>query len=275
MSLPNIEDEFEDVLGKAMHGRGLSAGELATRAGISRESCESLLSGEFDESGARRLAQMLDLNADCLLKLANNPSKPEVNFPEGIRLHNTPFPVRGYEAMTINSYSLLPPEESKPGILIDAGSGFASIFAENQEGRASQWSLLLTHTHADHVVHFEGLSRIVAKAYAPVGEPYSDALPIQDGDVLDFAAWRLKAIETPGHSPGGMSYLVEGPSVPIAFVGDALFCYSIGKVNGDYEATLALIRERILSLPGETILCPGHGPPTTVEFEEKHNPFFA
>lgn len=275
MSLPNIEDEFEDVLGKAMHGRSLSAGELATRAGISPENCEALLSGKFDAATARLAARALELNADCLFQLANNPSKPEVNLPEGICLHNTPFPVPGYEAMTINSYSLLPPNHSSGGILIDAGSGFASILAGKQEGAASQWHLLLTHTHADHVVHFKDLSRNVAKAYAPVGEPYSDALPIHHGDQLDFSGWRLKAIETPGHSPGGMSYLVEGPPLPIAFVGDALFCYSIGKVKGDYEATLALIRERILSLPGETILCPGHGPLTTVEFEKKHNPFFA
>lgn len=275
MSLPVIEDEFEDVLGKAMRGMGLSAARLAARAGISPDACEALLSGEYDDSGARSVARVLGLNADCLALLADRPSKPEFTLPEGVRLHNTPFPVPGYEAMTVNSYSLLPPDDSGEGVLIDAGSRFKSILADNSEGEALPWNLLLTHTHADHVIYLKELSRIVKQTYTPAGEPHSDASPIREGEVLHFGPWRVKALETAGHSPGGMSYLLEGAPVPVVFVGDALFCYSIGKVNAGYEAALALIEEKILSLPGETIICPGHGPPTTVAFEKGHNPFFA
>ena len=92
---------------------------------------------------------------------------------------------------------------------------------------------------------------------------------------MNFGPWQLTAIETPGHSPGGMSYLLEGAETPVVFVGDALFCYSIGKVAEAYEFALAQIRRKILNMPEETILCPGHGPLTTVAFERSHNPFFA
>jgi len=200
---------------------------------------------------------------------------PECTLPEGVRLHNTPFPIPGYEAMTVNSYSIQPPEHSGEGILIDAGSSFRSIFGDAPDNGATQWRLILTHTHSDHVIHFSELSQLVAEAHSPANEPYSDALPVRGGDAFDLGPWGLTAMETPGHSPGGMSYLLEGPSTPVAFVGDALFCYSIGKVNAHYDAALTSIREKILGLPTETILCPGHGPPTTVGFEKTHNPFFA
>ncbi|MGE9296459.1 MAG: MBL fold metallo-hydrolase, partial [Puniceicoccales bacterium] len=62
---------------------------------------------------------------------------------------------------------------------------------------------------------------------------------------------------------------------PVAIVGDALFAGSIGGVRANYHGALKMIRERVLSLPGETILCPGHGPITTVAEELQHNPYFA
>jgi len=67
-----------------------------------------------------------------------------------------------------------------------------------------------------------------------------------------------------------------GPDYKVIFVGDALFCYSIGKVAAaNYAAALSCIRHKILSLPPETIICPGHGPITSVAHEREHNPFFA
>lgn len=275
MSLPVIEDEFEDVLGKAMRGQGLSTRELATRAGISPKKCEKLLSGKFDASAACLAAKALNLNADCLVQLAKKPAKPEVQLPEGIRLHNTPFPVPGYAAMTVNSYSIMPPGSSGGGVFIDAGADFESVLKDVDDADYSKWVLFLTHTHSDHVTHFSKLSRKIAQAYAPADEPYMDALPIRSGDIIETGRWQLTAIGTPGHSPGGMSYLLEGPSPPIVFVGDALFCYSVGKVNTGYEAALSVIEDNLLSLPGETLVCPGHGPPTTVAFERQYNPFFA
>ena len=80
---------------------------------------------------------------------------------------------------------------------------------------------------------------------------------------------------TSGHSPGGMTYVVMGLERPIAVVGDSLFAGSMGGGNVSYEDAIRNNREKILNLPDETIVCPGHGPLTTVGKEKRENPFFA
>lgn len=270
-----IEDNFEDVLGKAVRGLGLSVGEVAAGAGVGVPVFETLLAGRCEVSALRRVAGVLRLNADCLLRLATQPAVPTVVLPEGIVWHNTPFPVPGYEEMTVNSYSLVPPGQNEAGCLVDAGAAYKTIREERGGAMPSEWRLLLTHTHADHVVQYEALSGIVASSYAPAGEPCRGSTPVSAGEVIEVGPWRLQALSTPGHSPDGMSYLLEGANTPVLFVGDAVFCYSIGKIRENYREALARIREKILRLPGETILCPGHGPLTTVAFEKAHNPFFA
>jgi glyoxylase-like metal-dependent hydrolase (beta-lactamase superfamily II) len=274
-SAPMIEDNFEDVLGKAMRGLNLDAEVVAKRAGLASAVARQLLSGQFDESAIRRIAPVLNLNGESLVQLANNAVSPSIYLPAGITRHNTAFPVPGYEEMTVNSYSLAPPGQSDEGCLVDAGATFESICRERGEAIASNWKLFLTHTHADHIPNYDELSQIASNTYAPVREPYRDAQTVREGEIFNLGSWQLTAIETPGHSPGGMSYLLKGAETPVVFVGDALFCYSIGKVAEGYDSALALIRRKILSMPGETILCPGHGPLTTVDFERKYNPFFA
>src|SRR6266545_1259477 len=78
-----------------------------------------------------------------------------------------------------------------------------------------------------------------------------------------------------GHSQGGMTYVVAGLARPVAIVGDSLFAGSMGGGNVSYADALRNNLEKILTLPDETIICPGHGPMTTVGEEKQHNPFFA
>ena len=81
---------------------------------------------------------------------------------------------------------------------------------------------------------------------------------------------------TPGHSPGGTTYVVTGLEPGLAVVGDAMFAASMGGVAPEkYAAALKANRAHILSLPEDTVICPGHGPLTTVGLEAKHNPFYA
>src|SRR5437867_1453712 len=92
--------------------------------------------------------------------------------------------------------------------------------------------------------------------------------------------WRRPLIQalirrTWGHSPGGMTYVVTGLARLIAIVGDSLFAGSMGGGNVSYQDALRNNLEKILTLPDETIICPGHGPMTTVGEEKQHNPFFA
>jgi glyoxylase-like metal-dependent hydrolase (beta-lactamase superfamily II) len=274
MTWPVIEDEFHDVLEKAMRGLGLSVEALATRAGLSVDQCRGLLAGRPEAASLARVANELNLHPGCLLRLADAPAAPGIELPEGVCLHNTPFPVPGYEAMTINSYSVAAPGETAEGILIDAGASFDAIIKERKQGEVDHWRLFLTHTHPDHIVHFSPLQSKASEAFAPAGEPYEEAQPVRDGEVFSCGPWKLTALATPGHSPGGTSYFLEGASEPVVFVGDAIFCCSIGKVGTGYPEALSMIREKILGLPENTVICPGHGPPTTVGFEKKNNPFF-
>jgi hydroxyacylglutathione hydrolase len=80
---------------------------------------------------------------------------------------------------------------------------------------------------------------------------------------------------TNGHSPGGTSYVVHGLQHPVAVVGDSLFAGSMGGAPNDYQKALRNNLEKLLSLPEDTLVCPGHGPLTTVANEREHNPFFA
>lgn len=272
-SIP-IEDDFTDVLGKAMRGLDLNAEGLAARSGVRIEIVRDLLSGQIHEASIRHVAKSLGLSADCILELATKPSLPQVELPAGVELHNTAFPVPGYASMTVNSYSIHPSHDEKEACLIDAGSTY-ELLLESSGKLSGKWLLLLTHTHPDHVIHYKKLSWIVTETYTSREEPIGNALFLKEGDAFDINSWKLTAMETPGHSPGGMSYYLEGPDQPVLFVGDAIFCYSIGKVNASYPEALNTIREKILSLPDNTILCPGHGPITSVGFEKSHNPFFA
>lgn len=258
-----------------MRGLGLSLEELAQRIEQPVQNVESLFAGDYAEKCARLVANQLSLSHAGLHELATNPQRPNCRLPDCISLHNSPFPVPGYEEMTVNSYSVWPDKGADAGLLFDAGSRFESIFNNESKFNDTDWHLFLTHTDPDHVVRFNDLAAAVTRSYAPLEEPYKDARLVRGDDVYKFGKLQVTALQTAGHSPGGTSYLLEGAGLPVAFVGDALFCYSIGKVRGEYTSAISQIKKNLLSLPGETILCPGHGPITTVAFELGHNPFFA
>ena len=99
---------------------------------------------------------------------------------------------------------------------------------------------------------------------------------ISHGDIFSFGCFGGGAIHSTGHSPGGTSYVLHGLARPVGIVGDALFCRSRGGVSQvHYTSALEVTRRQILSLPKETILCPGHGPMTTIGWELGRNPFYA
>lgn len=274
--IPAIEDDYLDVLAKAKLGLKLEFEDIAARAHLEPAMVERVFSGQFDPAITAAVAQVLGLNAEKLIQLREGACTPKVVLPEGITLHNTAFPIPGYEEMTVNSYSLIPPGKATSGCIIDAGASLESILSEADEPDPMlDWSLFLTHTHPDHITFYEEISAIASKTYAPLREPHANAIPVKGNDFFSFGLWELRALETPGHSPGGTSYYLTGPEVSVVFVGDAIFCYSAGKVKANYQAALAAIEDEILSLPGETILCSGHGPPSTVAFEKDHNPFFS
>lgn len=99
---------------------------------------------------------------------------------------------------------------------------------------------------------------------------------VDEGDVYSAAGFDLKVRVIPGHSAGHVVYLWENHDPPMVFVGDVIFAGSVGRTDfpdGDFQQLKAGIHGKLFTLPDETILLPGHGPPTTVGEEKRTNPF--
>jgi len=266
-----LEDTAADIIGKAQRGLTIADSELAERAGISAERVRQLRDGEFGEDSIAAVAPILGLDAASLIKLARNEWQPEEIAPiDGLAQFNT-----SYRDMTVNAYLVWDPA-SRTAAAFDTGADCSEMLKRAAVEDLSFTMILLTHAHPDHV---EDLDRLRggtgAPVYVPENEPVNGATIIGAGEEFDLGALSIEARLTSGHSRGGLTYVVTGLSRPIAIVGDSLFAGSMGGGAISYEDALRNNREKILTLPDETIVCPGHGPLTTVGKEKRENPFFA
>ena len=181
-----------------------------------------------------------------------------------------------------------------PGMSSDDGEKELLDFLA-KEGLTPE-AILLTHGHFDHVW---GVERLLAKYPVPVylhpldkeiladggksfrGMPSMKMLrhnfptvDVADGSVVTAGGVSWKVLHTPGHTPGGVCYWSEENSLLLS--GDTLFAGSIGRTDlggGDYDQLMASIKEKLLNLPGETDVSPGHGQPTSIAREGMFNPF--
>jgi hydroxyacylglutathione hydrolase len=97
---------------------------------------------------------------------------------------------------------------------------------------------------------------------------------IEDKVTIEVGGLELRSLYTPGHAPGHIAFYIESEGLLLA--GDALFAGSVGRVDlpgGSMEVLMRSIEERLLTLPDETRVYPGHGPETTIGYERVHNPF--
>jgi glyoxylase-like metal-dependent hydrolase (beta-lactamase superfamily II) len=205
------------------------------------------------------------------------------------------------ESLTVGAFGencyVVGDEASGIGAIIDPGDE-ATRIALAVEGKGLEIErILVTHAHIDHV----GAVAQLAEEYACPVFMHADAeamlktvpqqavmmglrfgkVPAVDGhiaddDVVEIGPLRLRALYTPGHAPGHLAFFVEGEGV--VFAGDALFAGSIGRTDlpgGNTDVLLRSIEEKLMTLPGETRVLPGHGPETTVGHEWATNPFLA
>ena len=183
--------------------------------------------------------------------------------------------------------------ETAGGVLvIDAPEGIAETL--RQRGLTPS-ALLLTHQHFDHVEHAKEVSRMGAPIYAfssyshelildeaaqrwgiPITvEPFEVDHLLEGKSKLEICGLAFELLHVPGHSPDSVVFRL--PDADTAFTGDTVFAGSIGRPDlpgGDYQLLLSGIREKLLTLPNQTRLLPGHGPETTPAQENASNPYF-
>jgi hydroxyacylglutathione hydrolase len=186
-------------------------------------------------------------------------------------------------------------EETSEGAIVDPGDEATRIALAAEQTGLDIGQILVTHAHIDHV----GAVAALADEYAcPVlmhteAEPMLEQLPtqammmglrfgkvptvdhyIEDEEILEVGGLKLRSLYTPGHAPGHLAFYIEGEELLLS--GDALFAGSVGRTDlfgGSMEVLMRSINERLLTLPDQTRVYPGHGPQTTIGTERAHNPF--
>jgi hydroxyacylglutathione hydrolase len=269
MSIP-LEDNFIDIIGKAQRGLGISDSQMADKAGASVAAIRQLRDGRFDRATLDRIAPFLQLDAQALADLAQETFRPNEIHLDGLAQFNTP-----YHDMQVNAYLVWDPT-SKEAVAFDSGADCSAMLQQAGKNGLTIKLTLLTHAHPDHVADLGRLAKATgAPIYLSSREKAPGAQSIEEGARFTVGKLEIESRLTWGHSPGGMTFVVQGLERPVAIVGDSLFAGSMGGGNVSYEDAVRNNLEKILTLPNETVLCPGHGPLTTVGEEKLHNPFFA
>jgi hydroxyacylglutathione hydrolase len=268
-----LEDNFTDVIAKAQRGLKISDEDLAKRAEVSAADLAAVKAGEPIDAVIRRVARHLRLSPDALEALAHKTWYPQQpNFPTGFAAFNSV-----YEDMTVNSY-LVWDARAKIAAAFDTGSDCSRLLdVVHTEGLTLRY-VFITHTHEDHIAD---LPKLVAATKAEVWASELEPAPIagtktfKENAHFHLGPLAIKTLLTSGHSPGLTTFYLTGLSWPLAVVGDAIFASSMGGSATHFADQLRNNREKILTLPNDTVLACGHGPLTTLGQEKKHNPFFA
>lgn len=193
-----------------------------------------------------------------------------------------------------NSYLIYNTQTAK-AVLIDPGDDADAFAARLNREKLSLTAILLTHGHLDHVGAVAALQKqfgaevfmhsadlpimesgpALARNFGlPVPELFSPDKKLVDNQHITVAGFEFTVLHTPGHTPGGVCFL----SGDHLFAGDTLFAQSIGRTDlpgGNHDQLLASIEQKLLPLPDNTIVYPGHGPDTTIGVEKVTNVFLA
>ena len=272
----NLEDHLGDIIGKARAMSSISTAAAATAAGISESELAAL-----EETGKcpgkmnfTALAPLIGLNAAKLEGIAKGwlPSPKDLSVWREVRVFTT-----NSDGTTVNCY-LIWDEVSHEAALFDTGFDAKPILDCIAENQLDLKYVFITHSHYDHV---EALPKI-REAFPKIRVRSSSKTAPPDqrnktAEIVHLGGLRVTHRETPGHAEDGVTYLVgnwqeDAPYVVV--VGDAIFAGSMGRGNPDWNLAKQKVRDQILALPADTLLCPGHGPLTTVAEEKAHNPFF-
>jgi hydroxyacylglutathione hydrolase len=272
----NLEDNIGDIIRKGRMASKTDAAKAASAAGLSEAELTTI-----EESGKitkqpnwAALGNAIGMDGGKLQRLANGwkPSGIDVSLWRELRQITT-----AGDGMTVNCY-LVWDEVSRDAALFDTGFDAAPIFKLIDENGLNLKHLFITHLHGDHVAALETIRAKYPKIFMHVN---STTVPPQHrtrkNDFISLGSLRITNRETPGHADEGVTFIVGNwpeDAAHVAIVGDAIFAGSMGGGRDQWDLAKQKVREQILSLPPDTLICPGHGPMTTVAQEKENNPFF-
>ncbi len=183
-------------------------------------------------------------------------------------------------------------EITKEGMIIDPGGEARQILEKVNNLQLTIKFILLTHSHIDHIGAVKEVSEATGSEICihaddarslqeqSVSSEFSLSYPtsppadrlIRGGDNINVGDLHFLVLHTPGHTPGGICLLGHG----VVFTGDTLFNYGIGRTDllgGSQYQLLTSLHAKLMVLPDDTVVYPGHGPDTTIDAERRGNPF--
>jgi len=272
----NLEDHVGDIIRKERAMTGVSAADAARAAGLS-ESDFSAFEKSGNTAGKIKFAELaaaIGLNGAKLEGIANGwlPSQKDLSVWRELRQISTT-----QKDTEVHCY-LLWDEVTREAALFDTGWDVAPILKIVREEQLQLKHLFITHSHPDHIAGMAKIREVFPKIFQHMDS--KSALPQHKNrrnDHIHLGSLRITNRETPGHAEDGVTYVVGNWSEDapyVAIVGDAIFAGSMGGAGENGALAKEKVRDQILSLPPDTLICPGHGPLTTVAEEKSHNPFF-
>ena len=205
--------------------------------------------------------------------------------------------IRGFEIgpFGTNCY-IVGSESTGEGMIIDPAADPDFIMKQVKKLNLDIKIIVATHSHPDHLMALGAVKKATGAAFAmhgdepsgkraagasrmislmvgsPVETPPDPDIVLKDGDIIEVGDLKFTVLHTPGHSPGGICLYGNG----VVFVGDTLFNLSVGRSDFpgcSHEVLIDSIQRKLMVMPDDTIVYPGHGPKTTIGDERRHNPF--
>lgn len=262
-----LEDHPGDLLAKARARTGVSLAAAAQTLGLPVDRYTAIeQTGQVPAAlDLEPLARQIELAPAKLQAIRDGWLPQPRDLARWQHLHQI---VTEDDGCTVNSY-LVWDEATRSAALFDTGWNLAEVSRLTAAHGLRLETLFITHGHDDHVAALAEAQRLFPGVRV--------CRQLAEGQGKTIGHLRVSVRPTPGHAADGLTYVLTGwpgGAPDVAVVGDAIFAGSVGRGFQSWQLALDGVRQQIFTLPADTLLCPGHGPVTTVGEELAHNPFF-
>ncbi|MGY8652429.1 MAG: MBL fold metallo-hydrolase [Verrucomicrobiia bacterium] len=271
----SLEDHIGDIIFKARRAVGISEAAVAEVGDLTASQL-----AEFEEYGRlddapdlEAIAALLGLNAVKLNRLADGwePDKVDLNRWRSLEMITTE------EGMAVNCF-LVWDEATRAAALFDTGWDATPIWDLVDRHELDLQHLFITHSHGDHIAAIGDVRKRFPeiRLHSDIASAPKEQR-VNSSEIVNVGKLAVSNRDTPGHADDGVTFIVEGfpgEAPAVAVVGDVIFAGSMGGHDRAPELARQKAKDQILSLPPDTLVCPGHGPLCTVKEANDTIPFF-